>query len=134
MSDEYGRDRVIDVSAKKTESEWSIEAQKFFERITPLWFTWLGWIFAVGAMAYFAESSDSIALNILVGISYSLICLYAAFFVGSLKIEPYYSWANGLKRWRKIFAFAPSFLIAVAITFGLQKLIYHVVMQVRINS
>jgi hypothetical protein len=134
MSDEYGRDRIVDVSAKKTESEWSIEIQKFFERFTPLWFNWLGWVFAIGALAYFAESSDSLALNLLVKVSYSLIFLYAVFFVGSLKIEPYYSWANGLKGWRKVLAFIPPLFIASAIVFGLQKLIYHLVMQVQINS
>lgn len=42
------KDRIIDLSKKNSEDGWSYAAQRFFERLTALWFKWLGWIFATG--------------------------------------------------------------------------------------
>jgi len=41
-----------------------------WKEITPIWFDWLGWFLALGAVGYIAEKTHSIGLQIVYGISY----------------------------------------------------------------
>ncbi len=86
--DNHERDRIVDLSAKKTESEWALSAQGFFEKFTPLWFKWIGWIFAVGGIAFLSQQTGSIVLEGLETISYVLLFQYFIYFFASIRIEP----------------------------------------------
>ena len=40
------------------------------KKIVPIWFNWLGWFLALGAMGYIAEKTKNIGLQIIYGISF----------------------------------------------------------------
>lgn len=112
--DDTEHDRKIDMFTKKTESEWAYAHQTFFEKLTPLWFKWPGWVFALGAVSYLAEKIGSMPLKVIESISYFILAFYFLFFFASFRVEPYHSWA--LSRQGKIkqfLALLPILLIAL---------------------
>lgn len=46
----------------------------FWKQVTPVWFDWLRWFLALGAVGFVAEKTDNIGLWIIYGISY--ICFF----------------------------------------------------------
>ena len=55
----YGKDRKFDLLLKTTEDDRAYLTQGFFEKLAPLWFKWLSWVFATGGVAYLAEKTGS---------------------------------------------------------------------------
>lgn len=128
-----GKDRIIDLSAKKTEDEWAYSAQALFEKITPLWFKWLGWVFATGGVAYLAKKTGSIPLKTIEIISYYILTMYFLYFFASIRVEPYHSWARSRSsKLEKFLALLPAFALAFAMILGARVLIDHVIEQVQI--
>lgn len=135
MSDKEGNspDRVVNLSAKKTEDEWAYSAQAFFETFTPLWFKWVGWIIALGGISYLAEKTTSTPLKIIESISYILLGFYFLYFFASFRIEPYHSWAKSkTSKTGRFFALLPALLFGLAMWWGTRELITHVVGQVNL--
>ena len=134
MSEEsQGKDRIIDLSARKTEDEWAHTIQAFFEKITPLWFKWLGWVFAIGGVAYLADKTGSTPLKIIEAVSYIILNMYFLNVFSSIRVEPYYSWAaNRPSKLKKVLALLPVFILTLALTLGTRELISHIIAQVKI--
>lgn len=130
---DMGKDRVIDLAAKKTESEWAYTAQTFFEQLTTLWFRWLGWIFAIGGVAYLSEKTGSTPLKFIKEISYSTLTFYFLFFFASLRLEPYHSWAlSRPTKFTRILALLPFLALSLALIWGSRELIDHLIEQVKV--
>lgn len=128
-----GKDRIIDLSAKKTEDEWAYSAQAFFEKITPLWFKWLGWVFATGGVAYLAKKTGSIPLKIIETVSYLILALYFLYFFASFRVEPYHSWASSRSsKLKKFLALLPVIGLSLALVLGARVLISHIIEQIQI--
>lgn len=126
-------DRVIDLSAKKTEDEWALSAQAFYETFTPLWFKWVGWTIALGGISYLEEKTASMPLKVIESISYFLLSFYFAYYFASFRIEPYHSWAKSKSsKIGRFFALLPFFIFACAMWWGTRELISHVVEQVKL--
>lgn len=130
-----GNDRIIDLSTKKTEAEWSYSAQAFFEKVTPLWFKWLGWVFATGGVAYLAKKTGSASLKTIEEISYFLLAFYFMFFFTSIRVEPYHSWASSCtSKMKRFLALLPVYGLIVALVLGTRYLIGHIIEQVQIGK
>ncbi len=126
------KDRIINLSEKMTEDEWAYSAQAFFEKITPLWFEWMGWVFATGGVAYLAKKTGSIPLKAIEAISYITLTLYFTYFFASIRIEPYHSWAlSRSSKLKRFLALLPVLVLAVALTFGAHVLIHYVIDQIQ---
>jgi hypothetical protein len=128
-------DRKINLFATKSESEWAYTAQSFFEKLAPLWFTWLGWIFALGGVSFLAEKTGSTALSVIGVASYSILYMYFLYFFASFRIEPYHSWALSRPgKLKQTFALIPILLITLVLVMATRELIEHVVEQVKSTS
>lgn len=136
MSDKEDKapDRIIDLTAKKTEDEWAYAAQEFYETVTPLWFKWIGWTIALGGISYLVDKTGSTPLKVIESISYFLLSFYFAYVFASFRIEPFHSWAIRSRTSRKgrFFALLPFFILAAAMFWGTRELIEHVVEQVKL--
>lgn len=133
--DSQGKDRMIDLSAKKTEDEWAYSVQAFYEKITPLWFKWLGWVFATGGVAYLAKKTGSAALKAVEAVSYLLLTFYFVYFFASIRVEPYHSWASSRSsKLKRFLALLPAFGFAIALWLGVRELISHVIEQVQVGK
>lgn len=125
-------DRVIDLAAKKTEDGWSYAIQGFFERFTPLWFQWVGWVIALGGVSYLADISGSLILKLIEFISYWLLSFYYAYYLGSLRIEPFHSWAiSRSSKFKRSMALLPFFILGMLLWLGTKGIIDHVVFNVK---
>ena len=132
---EKGKDRIVNLSAKMSEDDWSRSGQRFFEDAATYWFKWLGWLFALGGVAFISEKTGSIPLKIISALSYYVLLMYFTFFIASMRIEPYHSWALSHKtKFKRRLALAPAFAIAVLATFGIMELIDHVIAQVELSK
>ncbi|MGM7318681.1 hypothetical protein [Idiomarina sp. ST10R2A5] len=132
MAGKMGKDRVIDLSKKKTELEWSYELQEVSEKAATAWFKWVGWMFAIGGISYLAEKTDSSLLKVFEGISLGLLTLYFLMLLISIRIEPYHSWTRSRKtRWGRIVAFAPIAIITVLVFAGSKEVIDTVIQLVK---
>jgi hypothetical protein len=128
-----GKDRVIDFAASKTETEWAFAAQSFFEAFTHQWFKWIGWIFAIGGIAYIAAKTGSVVLKVLEQISFVLLWFYFMYFFASLRIQPYYKWARSRpSQLKRALALIPMLFLALVLTLGVRALISHVIEQIQI--
>jgi succinate dehydrogenase hydrophobic anchor subunit len=129
--DDNTPDRVIDLSARKTEDEWAYAAQGFFETFTPLWFKWIGWTIALGGISFLAEKTSSTSLRVIEAISYLLLSFYFGYFFASFRIGPYHSWTlRQSSKIRRFFAALPLLLVVIGMWLGTRELINHVVEQV----
>lgn len=129
------KDRIIDLSKKNSEDGWSYAAQRFFERLTALWFKWLGWIFATGGVAFLAKKTGSVPLFIIETISYFLLTWYFLYFFASIRVEPYNSWARGRSsKGKRTLALLPAFSAAITLTLGARLLIGHVITQIQLGQ
>lgn len=127
------RDRIVNIAAKKTEDEWAYALQSFLEKVTPLWFTWVGWMTALGGISYVAEKTGSVPLTVIEGISRGLLSSYFAYYFASFRVEPYHSWANGeASKKRRFFKQLPFFVLLMLMWFGNRELIEHVVGKVKL--
>lgn len=128
-----GKDRIIDLRSKKTEDECAYAAQSFFEKFTPLWFKWLGWLFTTGAVAYLAEKTASKPLKAIEAISYVLLTWYFLYLFASIRIEPYHSWASSrASKMKRLLALLPIFCLVVAFVFGTRQMISYVIEQIKL--
>lgn len=125
-------DRKIDLFAKKKEDEWAYAIQVFSEKTAPLWFKWLGWIFALGGVSYLAQKTGSVALKGIEVVSYVIIAMYFLQFFASIRVEPYHSWALSHKgTLKRFFALIPIIVIALMLVWGSRELVDHVIEQVK---
>ena len=46
------------------------------KKIAKLWFTWLGWFLALGALGYMSKKHDGVGIKIVYGISYTIFFLF----------------------------------------------------------
>lgn len=126
-------DRIIDLSAKKTEDQWSYALQNFYEKVTPLWFKWVGWSIALGGISYLAEKTGSLPLKVIESITYFLLSFYFAYYFASFRIEPFHSWAKSrTSRIGRFFALLPFTILVIAMWVGTRVLILHVMEQVKL--
>jgi len=131
--DDQAKDRIVDLSIKRTEDEMAYAAQGFFENITPLWFKWLGWVFATGGVAYLAKETSSTILEMIEVISYFILTFYFLYFFASIRLEPYHSWAvSRPSKFKRFLALLPAFCLGVAMTLGTRALINYVIQQIQI--
>jgi len=47
-----------------------------WKKVTPIWFEWLGWFLALGAVGYIAERTQVVGLQIIYGISYIAFMMF----------------------------------------------------------
>lgn len=66
----------INFTKKATEAEWLKVADTFYLHVTPVWFSWLGWIFLLAGLEYICDHTESFAPNILRYLSYFLLIFY----------------------------------------------------------
>jgi hypothetical protein len=133
--DNSDSDREIDLAIEQTEKEWAYTAQRFFERVTPLWFNWLGWVFATGGVAYLAQKTSSVYLVAIEKISYTLLMFYFMYFFISIRIEPYHSWVFKIKSKPKmLLAMLPALILGLALALGSQILITGVIEQIKVAN
>lgn len=129
----HEKDRVIDMSAKKTEDEWAYFMQALFEKIVPSWFKLLGWILATGSVAYLVKKTGSLPLLIIEALSYGMLIGYFSYFFASVRLEPYDSWIRSRSSKLKIFlALQPRFVLTGVLILGIRVLSGHVIEQVQI--
>lgn len=76
VNDESDAKIEVDFSRKETEAGWIEVVDRFGLNAAPVWFTWIGWIFALGALQFFFEKSRSVSLAAVIGVSYFLLWLY----------------------------------------------------------
>jgi hypothetical protein len=50
--------KKVNLSAKKTEAQWSEAYDRFFLHATPVWFKWLEWMIIIGAIQVIAEQKE----------------------------------------------------------------------------
>lgn len=123
------------ISPNQAEDERAYSAQKFFERATPLWFNWLGWIFATGGVAYLAEKTGSSYLILIEKVSYFLLMMYFMYFFGSLRVEPYHSWAFNLKSKRKkAIAITPPLILGLSFALISNALVTNIIQQIKMAN
>ena len=128
-------DRVIDLSAKKSESDWAYGGQVFFESLAKLWFTWLGWILAIGAIAALEAKTGSLALDIIKEISYLILSFYFLYFLSSIRIEPYHSWSLSKPvNFKKRIYLSLNLGIGIGVWFGSRTLVDKIVSLVIVGS
>jgi hypothetical protein len=73
--------RKIDLSAAKTETEIQKAQDKFFLKVTPLWFDWIKWVIIIGVIQVVADKTQDISIHLILGLSYLFLMLYmVAFF------------------------------------------------------
>ena len=61
----YTRERVVvDFGHRTSETEWTRILDKFAVNLAPLWFDWIGWILAIGALQYLLKNAPSFVLKI----------------------------------------------------------------------
>jgi len=49
---------VIDLKRHETEGGWNYIWDNFFLKVMPLWFSWLAWVFLMGAFLYFYDQAN----------------------------------------------------------------------------
>jgi len=54
------------------------------EKITPIWFSWLGWLLSVGAIGFIAEKTKLLSISIIYGISYVFFFMYITHMVSKI--------------------------------------------------
>ncbi|RLA20521.1 MAG: hypothetical protein DRQ61_09835 [Gammaproteobacteria bacterium] len=132
MEEKTEKDRIIDLSKKRTELEWSHEIQEVSEKAATAWFRWVGWMFAIGGISYLADKTNSTILKAFEVISLVLLTIYFLMFFVSIRIEPYHSWARSCKtRWGRIIAFAPLVIVTGLLFAGSKEVIDTVVQLVK---
>ena len=55
-----------------------------WKKITPIWFNWLGWFLALGAIGYVAEKTNNIALQIIYGISFIAFFMFVTTIISDI--------------------------------------------------
>ena len=71
----------VDLQRRETETGWIRLLDRFYLSVTPIWFTWLGWLAALAGLRYLSEKCDSFLLRAAWGLSVFLLTLYfVAFF------------------------------------------------------
>lgn len=64
---------VVDFSRRETEAGWNDIFDKFGLQGTPLWFSWLEWILALGAFQFLYEKTHSYAVLVLIILSGAIL-------------------------------------------------------------
>lgn len=118
---------------EKEEFKWHSSLQSLIEAITPLWFKWLGWMFATGGVAYLAERTGNEYLKGIETISYTLLMLYFMCFCMDIKIKPYTTWVRNMKNGpKKLLAALPALILGFILTVASQGLITEVIKQIKL--
>ena len=68
--------KMINLSAKKTETGWIKAQDDFFLSVTPIWFDWLKWIFIMAAIQVVADRTHERLVLLILGISYLMFFFY----------------------------------------------------------
>ena len=71
--------KKVNLSAKKTEAQWSEAYDRFFLHATPVWFKWLEWMIIIGAIQVIADKTQDRFVQLINIISYFFLMFY---FVG----------------------------------------------------
>ena len=74
MSDEEKTE--IDFRRRTTEAGWIQILDKFGLKGAPVWFSWLSWVLALGAFYYIFLKTRSIAVLVVISISYGMLLAY----------------------------------------------------------
>src|SRR5438128_3326483 len=68
--------KLVNIGAKKTESEWIRAFDNFWLSATPEIFKWLGWVAALAALTYIAQKGDAWLIRGLLHLYYVAIFFY----------------------------------------------------------
>jgi hypothetical protein len=77
----------VDLSAKKTEAEWQDTVDHFWLSFTPKWFEWMGWLFVLGALYFFAKKTGELSLNLLYAVGHIAVYFYFQSFFARLDLH-----------------------------------------------
>ncbi|HBO96488.1 MAG TPA: hypothetical protein DD648_00340 [Candidatus Omnitrophica bacterium] len=71
----------VDLNKKETEAGWQQIIDDFALKATPVWFSWVGWLFALSGLQYLYAKGKGILLALLIGFSIGALWIYfQAFF------------------------------------------------------
>lgn len=131
--EEKSRVRTLNFSAKKTEAQWAETLHGMAEDFAATWFKWLGWLLALGAIAFIAEKTGSGVIRGIEIISYVVLVFYFNQFFYSFRIEPYESWiAAQTTNLRLFLGVLPAVTLTTIFIIATNRLIYHAVQQVQL--
>ena len=88
----------VDLNKKETEAGWQQIIDDFALKATPVWFSWVGWLFALSGLQYLYAKGKGILLALLIGFSIGALWIYfQAFFTFGEKVKtiPLYTIVNG---------------------------------------
>ncbi len=77
----------VDLSGKKSESEWQDLLDAFVLEATPKIYEWLRWVLTLAALTYVQHKSKSTALSVLLAVTGSLTFLYFLSFFYQIRIK-----------------------------------------------
>ncbi len=63
-------------SIKRSEYEWTIVIDDFFVGFVPKWFSFIGFLLALGALKYVEQRSNSIAVDIVYVVTFFFLIFY----------------------------------------------------------
>lgn len=76
MSDSPKHKVVLDLTRTESDASWIDIFDKTLLTITPLWFNWIQWVLAYGAVLYFFNQDGGVGLAIVAGLSGGLLWAY----------------------------------------------------------
>ena len=79
--------KEIDLSAKKTESQWQEEVDTFVLAAAPKLYEWLRWVITLAALTYVELKTKSAAVTVLLAVTSSLTFLYFLSFFYRFQIK-----------------------------------------------
>lgn len=94
---------------------------KVFLKVTPLWFTWLGWVIMIGGLDFLSEITNNVILKIVYVLSYWALWFYLQGLFFSLEFHglPFIK----TERTRRIVSLIISAILAFGLYFFLMSLV-----------
>ena len=81
--------KIVDLAAKKTETDWQAAIDKFWLAATPEIFKWLGWVVALAVLKLIDEKSGSKTVSATRGLCFvAMIFYFNAFFFQFVFVNP----------------------------------------------
>jgi hypothetical protein len=102
----------LDFTKKETEAGWQAIIDNAALRLAPLWFSWLGWVLALSAIAYLKDRSGSLVLQGIFLFSVGVLWFYFQAYFARLSFR---NWPGlGRERVARLFSIIMSACLAVA--------------------
>lgn len=112
--------REVNLQAKKTEAGWYMAVSRFFLRATPRLFEWFSWVLILGALSYLSESTESLAVEILLFAGWMFFIFYFLYYINQ------YTWRGlGFVYTYKGFKRIEDWRLDRVISLGLTIILWH---------